>query len=249
MSHERRIFETFEIGNSETQNIELSKDNSNHLIKVLRLKVGDEIVVVEKNSARSFSATISSVSPTLILLKYEIKNILSAPTVLSLCLALCKGDTTDFICEKATELGVNQIVFWESSHSILKYSSAKKRIERWNKIVEAASKQSGRVNLPSIHLFGRETSQKNPTMQLIEFINSYKDGVGVYASLGKDALSAKDLVQKGERYHLIIGPEGDFTMDEELVFKENNFKKLSLGSLRLRSETAAIAGIVALNSI
>ena len=100
-----------------------------------------------------------------------------------------------------------------------------------------------------MHLLGRDNPRNGSALQLIEFINSSKNGVGVYASLSDGALNAKDLVQKDEKYHLIIGPEGDFTEDEEMVFKEQNFKKLSLGSLRLRSETAAIAGIVALNSI
>ena len=147
----------------------------------------------------------------------------------------------DLIVQKATELGVKEILPFESARTVVKARGerGKHKKERWDKIAIEASKQCGRVELPKI----KETVYFDTILDSIPKYN-----LTVMPCFSKKAVFLKGaLKNKAKKLFVIIGPEGGFTDDEIRRAEEKGAVSVSLGSLVLRSETAAIATISILN--
>jgi 16S rRNA (uracil1498-N3)-methyltransferase len=164
----------------------------------------------------------------------------------SICVALSKGHTTDIICEKATELGVQRIIFWEAKHSVLRASKKgtgfSGRTERLSRIAEAASKQSQRRLIPEVYIL----DSLSKLFSKLDTVRSPSDRLLV-ASLCPEARPLRIINPNPSLAHLLIGPEGDLSADEQGLIRAYGFEEFSLGPLRLRTETAAIAAVVAVN--
>jgi 16S rRNA (uracil1498-N3)-methyltransferase len=159
---------------------------------------------------------------------------------LTLLLAVVKFDWFEWALEKATELGVSTIVplaAGRSEKALLR--AAAKRAERWKKILFEASQQSRRVRVPELG----EVAKPESTFA------SRKDGLRVMLSERATASSLR-MVLKGQQATeatIAIGPEGGWTDAEFEAAQSCGFLEASLGRLILRTETAVIAALAALN--
>ncbi len=256
MAHERRVF--FKAAqaliadlHSEVAQPEILLDegSSRHLLRVLRLEPGDPLVAVHEESNTECEAIIAShVTPCAIKLLKVLKSQVKVPTeVKSLIFALGRPQANDLVCEKATELGVEQIIFWNAARSLQSKSQLKdlqSKLPRWEKIARSASEQSGRAALPTVHVC-------NGIQELFGYLDNIAKPQERFlcCALSARAQPAKKLRRLTTPVHLLIGPAGDLTEGELLALEGRGFELLSLGSCRLRSETAAIAAIAMVQAV
>ncbi|GGE20082.1 16S rRNA (uracil(1498)-N(3))-methyltransferase [Psychroflexus salis] len=215
--------------NLECKQVVFSKHESQHIVKVLRKQVGDEIEVTN-GLGDWFLCKITQAQPKachieILKHKYYPKN---HNYVLHMLVAPTKSnDRFEWFLEKATEIGVDEIT------PILTENSERKRIkiERYEKIILSAMKQSLQFHLPKINNLTRFENALNVNSQV------------KYIAHCEDYLKQQDLLHAivpHQNYAILIGPEGDFSSQEIQAALKHNFKAIRLGKNRLRTETAAI---------
>jgi 16S rRNA (uracil1498-N3)-methyltransferase len=159
---------------------------------------------------------------------------------LRLCAALVKFDHFEWMIEKATELGVAEIVPFEAARSERGLErAAMKRIERWRKITLEASQQSRREHLPEVREPVEFEQALAEAAAFRYVLDEEPGGAPLLATLPSER-KADDTVS------LLIGPEGGWTNEERSAFLAAGWTRVSLGPLVLRAETAALAGLAVL---
>ncbi len=224
--------------------IMISGKEAHHIKDVIRLKPGDRFIGLD-GAGKSYTLRITEIGAGV---KAEIEKVSSrhidTPNILLAC-ALPKKSKIDYIIEKATELGVTDIVPMVTSHTIVKVDkvSGLNKHRRWKSLALEASKQCGRDTLPTIH----GVTDFKDVMKLIEKLD-YKNRLIPYVC--ESALHIKDaLSKKQDSTAVFIGPEGDFSKEEIALAEEYGFKTVSLGELVLKVDTAAIFAISLIHSI
>lgn len=129
------------------------KEESHHIRDVMRLKEGDEVIVFD-GSGKEYTGRIESIRNKNVIIGVD-KVALTTPkssAEISLAPALVKNDKMDYIVEKATELGVSEIIPIETKRAVVHPTESRKehKLERWHKIAIEAAKQCGRADLPRI---------------------------------------------------------------------------------------------------
>ena len=158
----------------------------------------------------------------------------------TLLLSVVKFDSFEWALEKATELGVHRIVPLAAARSEKALlTAAVKRAERWKKLLLEASQQSRRVQLPILD------SVAKPEVAFA----SHNEGLRVFLSEAPDAKTLREVLrdQHAKSVVLAIGPEGGWTDAEFAAARAAKFEDASLGKLILRTETAVVASLAALN--
>ncbi len=158
----------------------------------------------------------------------------------ALLLSVVKFDAFEWAIEKATELGVSRIVPLASARSEKALlTAAQKRAERWKKILLEASQQSRRVQLPLLDALSKPE----------DAFASFTDGTRVLLSEAPDVKPLREILlgQVSHTAVLAIGPEGGWTDAEFAAARKASFQEASLGRLVLRTETAVVASLAALN--
>lgn len=138
----------------------------------------------------------------------------------------------ELVIQKATELGVSQIIPILSLHSVIKKDAITKKISRWQKIATEASKQSGRLKTPQI--------MKPLNFDQIPDIKEGDFGILLHRSDQSKKLSDIKEVIHGEKIFIAIGPEGGWNPEEAKAAEKKGFIPVVLGPRTLRSETAGI---------
>lgn len=211
----------------------LSEEESKHACRVLRLKMGDEIELLDGIGGR-YVAEIKDDNPKRCVVdilsvevstipKYEI-HIAIAPTK--------NMDRIEWFVEKATELGATKITFLKCDRSERKAIN----LERIEKIAIAAMKQSKRTFLPIIE----------PLVTFSNFVETNNNGVMAHCE--NDEKESIVSFVKPTNLPVLIGPEGDFTKDEILLAKKYSYKFVTLGETRLRTETAGLYAVMLLKN-
>jgi len=212
-----------------------------HIVKVLRLKQGEEIILFDENFFEHIGKIIE-------INKKEIKvEILSSTKVktesdvnITLLQGIPKGNKMDFIIEKATELGVNSIVPVVTERSQVRKTN---KFLRWQRIAMESSKQCGRMIPPKIHDIMRfndiEEYSSYCSLRLI-FYENCKAKLNEYL---------KNISQPSANIIIFIGPEGGFSEDEMRLAMEWGFSPMGLGPRILRTETAGIVAVSILQFI
>jgi 16S rRNA (uracil1498-N3)-methyltransferase len=209
-----------------------------HLRKVLRLGPGDRITVFD-DAGWEHEAIIRQLSAE----QGEIEIIESheaareSPLRLTLAVALTKGAKIDWVVEKATELGVHQIVPFSSSFAVPRLDEKKiaARTARWEKIALSAVKQCGRTSPPEIlPLCAFDALLDRP--QTLKLLFWEKEQ---YQSL----YDAHDKHADAKSVLLAVGPEGGFSAQEAQAAAARGFETIGLGRRTLRAETAAVVAV------
>lgn len=220
--------------NGNTNNISFTEGDIFHIQKVMRLKANDliEIVLLDK----VYLAKIETTNPLKVVILKELEEKRELENDITLLYCLPKGDKLDLVIQKATELGVKNIVGVISSRTIVKVDEKdkKRKLERFNKIIKEAAEQSKRTVLPAF-------------VDIIDYkdINKYKSLHNFIAYEG-EALNQGTLfddldeIERNDTISILVGAEGGFSTSEVEFANEIGFKSVSLGKLILRSETAAI---------
>lgn len=228
----------------EGSSIKLSDSDIKHIRKVLRLSKGDEIVIF--NGEKEFSAKLDIVSNSVIMATIgkqlrEEDFSEGSKVEITLFQGLLRSGKLDDILERTTELGIDYVVPIECEFSQMKLDSAKLKIERWNKIIIAASKQSERIRLPDLV----------EPMTFKESIDHLKEFDKVYFFTTDKSETQLQLTTDIDKSHkkiaYFIGPEGGFSPSEHKLVKASGIEFYTLNSTVLRSETAAIFGAGILN--
>lgn len=212
----------------------LSKEESHHAFRVLRLNLSDYILVTE-GKGTIYKAKISSLNKTkLEFSEMEVYSNELKRNHLHIAIAPTKSlDRFEFFLEKATEVGVDEISPIFGFHSERKVY----KTERGKKIILAAAKQSKSHWL----------TQLNNSTKLSEFMKSVTCDHKFIAHCeeGHEKFDLLESISKIDNSLVLIGPEGDFSSKEIKLAMELGFKPVSLGQKRLRTETAGVAVAIA----
>jgi len=214
--------------NETTETFSFDKEESKHIIKVLRKKDTD-ILYVTNGFGLLFKTEITLASDNKCTV--QILNIekTEAPKYqLHLAVAPTKmNDRYEWFLEKATEIGIHEITPIICDRSERKVIN----IERFEKIILSAMKQCNQMYLPKL----------NPAITMKEFIKKENTGQKLIAHCEEtNKKSLKSILQPNTDYTILVGPEGDFSNKEIELALENNYIPVSLGDTRLRTETAAV---------
>lgn len=216
--------------------------DARHISKVLRMQPGDKLQIVSDDGVTALAEIKELNADSVIISCMEKISESHEPAVkITLSQGLAKGEKMDFIIQKAVELGAYAVVPVAMEHSVVRLEGAKaeKKVERWQKIAEAAAKQSKRDIIPQVQ----------PVQSMAEMLagNDLKNKIIAYEcedKVGlKNALRAADDLTE---LLLIIGPEGGISEHELKLAQEKGAKAVSLGKRILRAETA---GLVAMSAI
>jgi 16S rRNA (uracil1498-N3)-methyltransferase len=220
--------------------VTLDEDESKHAVRVLRLVVGDEVMLVDGKGTRAF-ASVSEDHPKRCALeiKERKKENRDRSYKLHIAIAPTKNlDRLEWFIEKATEIGIDSIVLISCDHS----ERFTVKLERMEKVTVSAIKQSQQSWLPEIKgVISFKDFLKTVPASSQKFIAHCAEGE---KKLLKTELSA---LKSAENIFILIGPEGDFSSSEISAAIENGFKEISLGERRLRTETAALVAVMNVN--
>ncbi len=223
-------------------NNELPKEEIIHALKVLRLNIGDEIFLID-GKGFFYTAIISEVKG----IKhcyYEIKRVIPQTPIWRNHIHLAIAPTKDigrieWMVEKATEIGIDEITFLDCAFSERKTL----RTDRIERIVISAMKQSRKAWKPII----------NAITPLNKFIDTHIKGAHFFCHCYNE-LERKDLFtelssisQHDQEVIVLIGPEGDFSIDEVKNLVKHWGISCSLGNSRLRTETAGLEAVMMMN--
>ncbi|MBK5284280.1 MAG: 16S rRNA (uracil(1498)-N(3))-methyltransferase [Bacteroidia bacterium] len=209
--------------------LELDAEESRHCIKVLRLHSGSTIHITDGNGNLAEAVIIDdSVRNCSVEIINREKKSSGRNYHLSIAIAPTKNhDRIEWFVEKATEIGVDKIIPLICSHSERRTVKA----ERLKNISIAALKQSQKFFLPEI----------SGTILFDDYIRSNNQGLKFICTCeAKSSNHLKNLCIPKQTYSILIGPEGNFSPEEIKLALENNFTETSLGTTRLRTETAGI---------
>ena len=216
--------------------------DAKHIGKVLRMQPGDKLQIVSDDGVSAL-AEVTAISETTVTVRcLEVLAESHEPAVkITLAQGLAKGEKMDFIIQKAVELGAYSIVPVAMEHSVVRLDGAKadKKVERWQKIAEAAAKQSKRDIIPQVQAVqsvSQMLANNNRKTKIIAY--ECEDRMSLKTAL-REAGQLDDLL-------LIIGPEGGISEGELSKAREAGAVPVSLGRRILRAETA---GLVAMSAI
>lgn len=214
-----------------------------HVARVLRMNEGDMLTLFN-GDGYDYAATLITVGKREVTLRIEEREPVTNESPLSLTLAqgVARGEKMDLIVQKATELGVARIVplFTERSEVKLDPSRAEKRLLHWRAVAASACEQSGRVRVPEV----------TPAQTLQEWLRSLKDdGTQRLALLPEGSLRVRELRFGDTGGLLVVGPEGGLGDRDVAALKEARFEGLRLGPRILRTETAGLAALAALQAL
>jgi 16S rRNA (uracil1498-N3)-methyltransferase len=215
----------------------LSLEETHHLVRVLRKKEGEKILLIN-GKGKEFEGEIlfilkkgKELQARVKILKVLREEVPSSFKITAL-IPILKGDKTEFLVEKGTELGISKFIPFYSEFSVAK--PGEKLYRRLKAKAISALKQSGRLFLPEIV----------PPLSLQEFLSSYNQQIPGFVGMSKASFSVESVIKKifsFQEIFLISGPEGGFSKKEEELLLERGFIPLRMSPHILRAETASIA--------
>ncbi|MBR1667257.1 MAG: 16S rRNA (uracil(1498)-N(3))-methyltransferase [Bacteroidaceae bacterium] len=231
----------FYVPNADSMN-ELPEEEAQHAVRVLRMEMGDEMMLMDGQG--TFYRTVVTEATKKRCL-YRIEETLPqerqwAPH-LHLAMAPTKNmDRTEWFAEKATEIGFDELTFlncrW-SERTVIK-------TERVDKILVSAMKQSRKAWKPILN----EMTDFKTFMKQVEQVKAQKFICHCYEEEGLgEKKPLKDVLKRGEDAIVLVGPEGDFSIDEVKQAEAMGFQSVTLGKSRLRTETAALVAVHIMN--
>jgi len=223
--------------------LELPPEAAHHAQRVLRLRMHDAVQLFD-GEGNALDATISEINGKRVVLG-KLKPCAAEPQPslhIVLAQAMCSSEKMDWVVQKATELGAAEIQPVQTQRSVAKLSGERieKRTAHWRSVTIAACEQCGRNVLPQVHA-------------PLEFSAWLAQMRGIpdtrFILLPEAATALHEQSAPQGKVTLLIGPEGGFSINEAQLARQVGFIPIRLGARVLRTETAAIAGIAALQTL
>lgn len=215
--------------------VNLSGDDVKHITRVLRLTVGDNIMICD-GEGTDYLCSISECGKDFVIADIIEKTGCKTESKVKITLyqGLPKGDKMDYIVQKCVELGVCKIVPVVMKRTVVKVKEGSNKNARWQRIAEEAAKQSERGIIPII----------GDTISYSDMLDSLgEDSLTILAYENEKTTSLKNVLSscKTDKINIIIGPEGGFEEQEVLLAQDRGSKVVTLGNRILRCETAPVA--------
>lgn len=220
----------------------LASEDSYHIIKVMRQKIGDMIEVVNKR--KMYICEIIDIKNNEVVVKVveEKEQESELACEVTIAQSLVKEQKMDLILQKCCELGVKEVIPIKASRSVVKIDKdINKKIERWNRILKEASEQSKRV----------EKALVNKVIDISTLAKEQYD-IKILCTVNEMSTTIKKVLSngiEGAKIIVVIGPEGGFSNEEEKILIDNGFIPTSLGSRVLRTETASLYVLSIINYV
>ena len=231
-----RIFQPYTINQNSL--ITLDDNAFNHLIRVLRMKTEESITLFD-GSNQITPAVIHEVNKKTVIVKTanSVLDNRESPLNIHLGQVISRGDKMEFTIQKSVELGVNTITPLLSERCGVKLDQERleKKVQQWQKIVISACEQCGRNIIPCI----------NPVMKLENWCANLTDSLKLNLH-PKAEQGINQLPNDNKNISLLIGPEGGLSNEEISMTHQYQFTDILLGPRVLRTETAALTAITAL---
>lgn len=220
---------------------ELPEQAAHHAARVLRLQAGDRVSVFNGRGGEG-EARITDIGKRNVTLEivdwHDVER--ESPLQVLLAQAISAGEKMDFTLQKAVELGVGDIQPLASERSVVRLSGerAEKRVAHWQGVVIAACEQSGRNRVPEVA----------PIRPLLDWLGRQDGGVRLMLSPVAE-VGLRDLPKPTGNITLLIGPEGGLSPAEAEAAQRYGFTPVRLGARVLRTETAALAALAAMQTL
>ena len=220
---------------------ELSKDDSNHIVRIMRKKIEDKVYIVFNNEIKYICTIVDNNVDKVLITPYEqVIGTNELSTKITVAIPPLKNDKIEYLMQKLTELGVSNIVLFNSERNIAKIKKDKvdSKLNRWNKIVKEAAEQSKRNVIPDI-------TYVDSLRDLIKFSENYDYKVVAYEkeSVNEDNINLKKLLASeldNKDVIAVFGSEGGLSEQEIDSLIAGNFDVIGLGKRILRAETAPL---------
>lgn len=220
--------------------LELPEAAARHVAQVLRLRAGEALTLFD-GSGSEYAAVIESLDRRRVTVRTGAPRAVDRESPLSLTLAQCvsKGERMDYTIQKAVELGASAIVPLLSARSVVKLDDQRweKKLEHWRGVIASACEQSGRNRLPALV----------PVQKLDQWLPASGDGLRLVLAPGA-SMPLKQL-SSAQAISLLVGPEGGLSDDEIARALRAGFHGITLGPRVLRTETAGVAALAALQAL
>ncbi len=223
-------------------NLKIKGKDVNHIRNVLRKKINDEITVCNIDNQKDYLCTINELEKEYIncTIVTELEKNVESNVKLTILQGLPKADKMELIIQKSVELGVTEIIPIEMKRCVVKLQEKDKikKVQRWQKISEVASKQCGRNIIPKI---GQVMSLKN----ICNLIDNYDIVLVAYENEKEKSIKQilkeiKNNYSKEIKIAVLIGPEGGISLEEIEALTESGAMTMSLGKRILRTETVTL---------
>ncbi len=236
------------------QVVELPANAMHHAVHVLRLEQGNKVTLFNGKGGE-FTASVERTNKksTLCLIKEYLNVERESPFHISLVQGICANAKMDWIVRKTVELGVGDIQPITTKRSLVKLSNerAEKRVRHWQQIAISACEQCGRNRLPRVFppmllsdwLDGQMRAQKNLSEDISQNL------FFMLSPIAEKRLRDFSYLSSVSKLTLLVGPEGGFTSAENAAVSVAEYIPLRLGERTLRTESAAIAAISALQAL
>ncbi len=221
------------------QYVKITGDDFHHIKNVMRMKIKDTIYV--SNGQVVYYAVIKDIDQDNILveLQYEVKNKSELDIQVTIAQGMPKASKFETVIQKATELGVHELIPVLSERSLIKIDNKteEKKIIRFNKIAKNAAEQSHRIEIPKVENFMKLN-------ELINYSHSFDHKWVAYEASSKNEqynlYRFIQRIKKDESLLIFIGPEGGISETEMSHLRKHQFEVISLGNRILRTETAPL---------
>ena len=220
---------------------ELSKDDSNHIVRIMRKKINDKVYVVFNNEVKYICNIIDNNVDKVLITPYEqVDGSNELPTKITVAIPPLKNDKIEYLIQKLTELGVINIVLFNSERNIAKIKKDKvdSKLNRWNKIIKEAAEQSKRNIIPDI-------TYVDSLKELVSFSENYNYKVVAYEkeSVNEDNINLKKLLNSdlnNKDVIAVFGSEGGLSEQEIDNLIDGNFDVIGLWKRIFRAETSPL---------
>lgn len=223
--------------------VALPAQAAEHLVRVLRMDAGNPVTLFNGDGF-DYPAVLMAVEKRDVTAKVQGRLLLAneSPLHLTLAQGIARGEKMDLIVQKATELGVNRIVPLQTERAEVKLDPARaqNRLMHWRAVAASASEQSGRARVPEIV----------PALRLSDWLESLpEDGSLRLALLPEATRSVRELCFAKPFGVLVVGPEGGLGTRDTAALMAKAFSAIRLGPRILRTETAGLAALAALQAV
>lgn len=216
--------------------IELDNNAANHVSRVLRMRVGDQLILFDGQNIE-YPSEIISIDKKSVIIKINHTKVVNRESQLQIHLyqGLCRGEKMDWVIQKSVELGVASItpILTEYGNVKLNGDRLDKKHEHWQKIIIGACEQSGRNQLPLISM----------PKKLVDTVAHLKQmpGLKIVCDPHTSQSLQSALPKSLKEAHVLVGPEGGFSQSEIDLLHQAGVASVSLGQRILRTETAPLS--------